>query len=118
MGTEVINTGTYVPTCTGIDYTQYCVYRLPCGICTRTNQICPLNYGSNQPIITWTSDFTTSCSSSESLETTYISNKKISEDDISAFERVTKEQEADMTRMYETAEYKPVGLDKLKMRLL
>lgn len=25
------------------NYSQYCLYRLPCGICTRTNNICPLN---------------------------------------------------------------------------
>ena len=25
------------------NYSQYCFYRLPCGICTRTNEFCPLN---------------------------------------------------------------------------
>lgn len=30
---------------TAYDYSQYCAYRLPCGICTRTNAQCPLNYG-------------------------------------------------------------------------
>lgn len=24
------------------DYSTYCAYRLPCGICTRTNSVCPL----------------------------------------------------------------------------
>lgn len=36
-----------------IDYSQYCAYRLPCGICTRTNAPCPLNYGHIE--ITWAS---------------------------------------------------------------
>ena len=30
------------------NYQQYCMYRLPCGICTRTNSMCPLQ---NQ--VTW-----------------------------------------------------------------
>lgn len=30
-----------------MNYGEYCVYRLPCGICTRTNQICPLTCGIN-----------------------------------------------------------------------
>ena len=58
-------TTTAVPSsCT--TYGNYCWNRLPCGICTRTNQICPLGgnlnpypYSSNpypySPIITWTS---------------------------------------------------------------
>lgn len=25
------------------NYSQYCFYRLPCGICTRTNEFCPFN---------------------------------------------------------------------------
>lgn len=25
------------------NYSQYCLYRLPCGICTRTNSVCPLS---------------------------------------------------------------------------
>ena len=28
-----------------MNYGEYCGYRLPCGICTRTNQICPLSCG-------------------------------------------------------------------------
>lgn len=32
---------------------QYCAYRLPCGLCTRTMQQCP-KCGSNEPIITYT----------------------------------------------------------------
>lgn len=30
---------------TAIDYSQYCAYRLPCGVCTRTNSYCPLFSG-------------------------------------------------------------------------
>lgn len=33
---------------------QYCQYRLPCGICTKTNSICPL--GGRVPTITWTAN--------------------------------------------------------------
>lgn len=36
---------------------SYCWYRLPCGICTRTNQMCPMG-ASNTPIVTWTSTST------------------------------------------------------------
>lgn len=32
---------------TAMDYDQYCFNRLPCGICQRTNQICPLAGNSN-----------------------------------------------------------------------
>ena len=38
-------TGTdYNPTGTNAEpnYSQSCWYRLPCGICTRTNQVCPV----------------------------------------------------------------------------
>ena len=37
---------------TAVDYRQYCWYRLPCGICTRTNTLCPLSGGTVQ--VTWT----------------------------------------------------------------
>lgn len=30
---------------TEFNYSQYCAYRLPCGICTRTNTYCPLFSG-------------------------------------------------------------------------
>lgn len=33
---------------------QYCQYRLPCGICTRTNSMCPLI--TNTPTITLTAN--------------------------------------------------------------
>ena len=28
---------------TGWHNGNYCMYRLPCGVCTRTNSVCPLN---------------------------------------------------------------------------
>lgn len=28
-----------------LSYSQHCSYRLPCGICTRTNGFCPLGSG-------------------------------------------------------------------------
>ena len=45
-------TGTdYNPTGTNAEpnHYEYCWYRLPCGICTRTNSMCPLGKGE----ITW-----------------------------------------------------------------
>lgn len=49
-------------TTAGMSYTvnpgQYCWERLPCGICIRTNQMCPIA-GGNYPIITWTANSTT-----------------------------------------------------------
>ena len=41
---------------TAIDYSQYCSYRLPCGICTRTNSYCPLFSGTID--VTWTTEST------------------------------------------------------------
>ena len=41
-----------------IDYSQCCTYRLPCGICTRTNSHCPLF--SNGIEVTWAAGTTTS----------------------------------------------------------
>ena len=32
------------------NYQQYCMYRLPCGICTRTNSMCSLQ---NAVQVTW-----------------------------------------------------------------
>ena len=34
-----------------INYQQYCSFRLPCGVCTRTNSMCPLCGGVISP--TW-----------------------------------------------------------------
>lgn len=36
-------------------YSQYCAYRLPCGICTRTNSYCPLSNGME---VTWLTEST------------------------------------------------------------
>ena len=41
---------------TAINYSQYCAYRLPCGICTRTNSYCPIFNGTVG--ITWTTEST------------------------------------------------------------
>lgn len=38
------------------NYSQYCAYRLPCGICTRTNTYCPLFSGTID--VTWTAEST------------------------------------------------------------
>lgn len=38
---------------------EVCFYRLPCGICTRTNQYCPLNTNTAGPA--WPSIVTTAC---------------------------------------------------------
>ena len=43
--------------CTEYTHSNYCWYKLPCGICTRTNQMCPIG-ASNTPIVTWTSTST------------------------------------------------------------
>ena len=50
---NTINTSSYIN-----NYTNYCFYRLPCGICQRTNSICPLSGG------TWTTTGT-SCTTAE-----------------------------------------------------
>lgn len=42
---------------TEFNYSQYCAYRLPCGICTRTNMQCPLPCGTVE--VTWKTDVTT-----------------------------------------------------------
>ena len=39
---EQTTTGTGTASTT---YSQYCSFRLPCGICTKTNSICPLGSG-------------------------------------------------------------------------
>lgn len=38
---------------------KVCLYRLPCGVCTRTNQYCPLN--SNTTVLDWTYSAATAC---------------------------------------------------------
>ena len=40
---------------TGTIQYEDCVYKLPCGICVRTNSMCPMGYYVNTPIVTWTS---------------------------------------------------------------
>ena len=40
------------------DYTNYCSYRLPCGICSRTNAVCPVG-------VTTTVTTTTYCTKEE-----------------------------------------------------
>lgn len=32
-------------TATNYTYSQYCSFRLPCGVCTRTNSFCPVSSG-------------------------------------------------------------------------
>lgn len=44
---NTINTSSFIN-----NYTNYCTYRLPCGICQRTNSVCPLSGGICTP--TWT----------------------------------------------------------------
>ena len=41
---------------TEINYSKCCVYRLPCGICTRTNSYCPISNGTVD--VTWASEST------------------------------------------------------------
>ena len=41
---------------TEFNYSQYCAYRLPCGICIRTNTYCPLFSGTID--VTWTTEST------------------------------------------------------------
>ena len=40
---------------TSFNYDNYCFWRLPCGICQRTNQVCPRPGYPGTPHITWTS---------------------------------------------------------------
>ena len=40
---------------TKTNYYENCAFRLPCGVCTRTNSMCPIGYYANTPIVTWTS---------------------------------------------------------------
>ena len=51
-----INTG-----CSTTNYDQFCFYRLPCGICTRTNAYCPL---AGNTIVTPTWDYHLTCQQS------------------------------------------------------
>lgn len=50
-------------TVTNDSYRYYCAYRLPCGICTRTNSHCPLTH--TLPDITWSTP-TITCTSTGS----------------------------------------------------
>ena len=50
-GKDNMAANTTSTTTTGYGYQQYCYNRLPCGICTRTNSMCPLNTNIN---VTWT----------------------------------------------------------------
>lgn len=40
---------------TRTNYYETCAYRLPCGVCIRTNSMCPIGYYANTPIVTCTS---------------------------------------------------------------
>lgn len=51
---NTINTSSYIN-----NYTNYCFYRLPCGICQRTNSMCPLAGGTSTP--TWTPKWEVTC---------------------------------------------------------
>jgi hypothetical protein len=50
-------------TVTNNSYRYYCTYRLPCGICTRTDSYCPLTH--TLPDITWSTP-TITCTSTGS----------------------------------------------------
>lgn len=54
MKTTTTTSTTYVPTGTNAEpnYHEYCWYRLPCGICTRTNEFCPLS-GNSKVTPSW-----------------------------------------------------------------
>lgn len=56
MKTTTTTSTTYVPTGTNAEpnYHEYCWYRLPCGICTRTNEFCPLS-GNSKVTPSWLS---------------------------------------------------------------
>lgn len=45
------NLNSTIGTSTADSYSNYCSYRLPCGVCIRTNAMCPKQYS---PSITWT----------------------------------------------------------------
>ena len=47
------------------NYNESCGFRLPCGICTRTNMMCPIWYPQT-PQVTWVTDVTTSAVSERS----------------------------------------------------
>ena len=53
---NTINTSSYIN-----NYTNYCSYRLPCGICQRTNSICPLSGNG-----TWTPTWEVTCNTAAS----------------------------------------------------
>ena len=55
---NTINTSSYIN-----NYTNYCSYRLPCGVCQRTNSICPLSGGTSA--LTWTPKITCTTGTAE-----------------------------------------------------
>ena len=71
---NTINTSSY----TGVNnYTNYCNFRLPCGICQRTNSICPLSGGICTP--TWTTCTTGTAGTDDYREVTCATGTKESE---------------------------------------
>lgn len=52
QATSNLNSHTTSATTTD-SYSNYCSYRLPCGVCVRTNSMCPRWYSHS---ITWTSN--------------------------------------------------------------
>lgn len=63
---------------TAINYSQYCTYRLPCGICSRTNSYCPIFNGTVD--ITWTPESTGTGVTVNSVATTKDDRKAIDEE--------------------------------------
>lgn len=61
---------------TAINYSQYCAYRLPCGICSRTNSYCPLFSGKID--VTWATENTSV--TTNSVATTKDDRKAIDEE--------------------------------------
>jgi len=47
--TSTSSTYTIKSTANDLNYGSYCFYRLPCGVCTRTNSICPLSCNTITP---------------------------------------------------------------------
>ena len=48
---EALTTNTETGKSTNLTYGQYCGHRLPCGICSRTNSMCPLAGSESYPSI-------------------------------------------------------------------
>lgn len=67
----------------GNDYSQYCFSRLPCGICTRTNQMCPLvsNSQPSSPFI-YCNSFSNSVSSNNKDDIKATCSMTITEKDV------------------------------------